>query len=134
MTRKSPGTGKMEPMGCYNSALGYGPPPGHTLVGREVVPSGQPLVLWVFLLERDFQLPRLTTPKGTTAPRRRSPARSPAPPPARRSPHSRRPPRDSALGYRGCRRPGRCGCSCTTCFGWSFQSFHLNISLSLVQW
>ena len=27
-------------------ALGYGPP-GHTLTGRGVVPSGQPLVLWV---------------------------------------------------------------------------------------
>ena len=26
-------------------ALGYGPP-GHTLTGRGVVPSGQPLVLW----------------------------------------------------------------------------------------
>ena len=29
-----------------SSALGYGPE-GHTLVGRGVVPSGQPLVLWV---------------------------------------------------------------------------------------
>ena len=31
-----------------SSALGYGPE-GHTLVGRGVVPSGQPLVLWVIL-------------------------------------------------------------------------------------
>ena len=31
-------------------ALGYHPP-GHTLTGRGVVPSGQPLVLWVKLLE-----------------------------------------------------------------------------------
>ena len=29
-------------------ALGYGPP-RHTLTGRGVVPSGQPLVLWVTL-------------------------------------------------------------------------------------
>ena len=32
-----------------SSALGYGPP-SHTLVGRGVVPSGQPLVLWVIVL------------------------------------------------------------------------------------
>ena len=36
-----------------SSALGYGPP-GHTLVGRGVVPSGQPLVLWVNLKDGKY--------------------------------------------------------------------------------